>query len=1182
MSDRNLELALRIRTLVQGSENVDDLRQGMGDLADEIEQAGQEAQNAGQQFDDLEQSEKKVGEGADDAKQGMEGLHGAVGDLVGKLGEMIAVTVVAERFISANEEARKLGLQFRAMTGDTEKAADELDYIREVANRWGVTVDALAPAYLRLAAATKGSRAEGDATRKMIDDLSAAYMNAGAAADDIEESMEILGERFAEGTVSIADIKEGMQEDMPPAIQAATTAVLENNEALKKMLETGSAATEDFMPAFAAGLREHIGGSQDKIENMEAAFVRMGASIDQMMVSINDKIPIMGLLVGTLDKAAQTVGVVTKTISSGISLVADGFTFVGEAVGTAAGALAQGDDALAAVAAQGEQTQDSLAKTALHLVGLKTNAERAAETQAQLEKNLKQAREEADPYQAAIDKINQRLEDAQKEFENTADAVKLTETALEEFFKAPERNLDSKGVMELAATLQIVAQNAKGAGDQIASTLGVQLAKLTNEQLVKLEEQARKAMAAAGENEAARKAFADLGQVIEGVVLARFKRLGVDGKEALTGISDAASDAIDDFTALANNAEISADAIEKAFEGALAKLDSPEEIEKLKQEIIELGNSGKLTGEQVERALLLIRQRAQETANDAAFNALADQLAKIREEADREAEASTRATTIKQAQIEATRRLAEAKGDEAAAARASADAAETEVEAARERADQITREIELTKQHIQQLYARATADGQYSDAERDVIETLKEKVGQLDLERQKIEANLPLQERQAQQAAILAGPIGQLSRLYAEQTKEHQRAADASEQYYSVQLKEIEGAIKVAQARGDEAEVTKLQAKQQKILIEQAEALAKAKATEAADAEKAVDAKTLELAADGELSKADQEQIANLQAVADQKKAAAKEAELHAEALQKESDALKQVNDEAKVFDNAAQNAYKFSDAAEDVARRNKEVSETAEKAKNSMEGVNVTLAKFGNQSAIAFGEEGVRRFEMVIRDIQSAINEADIAAERLANEGLRGVGNNANDAALYVEDLANNLDKSESYLNDAARAASENLRQALADARAEAEAMVQSLAEAADATEKEILRLQGKNKEVYELEHQEKLRQLEEEYKKAGELGDAEYRRAKAAEDALHALKLKQLQEQADADAQKNANHTETTHTTVSSGSAGVSSPTINVNVNAGNARLLDSRFKEELARDLKPIFDDLHRRLQ
>jgi hypothetical protein len=83
------------------------------------------------------------------------------------------------------------------------------------------------------------------------------------------------------------------------------------------------------------------------------------------------------------------------------------------------------------------------------------------------------------------------------------------------------------------------------------------------------------------------------------------------------------------------------------------------------------------------------------------------------------------------------------------------------------------------------------------------------------------------------------------------------------------------------------------------------------------------------------------------------------------------------------------------------------------------------------------------------------------------------------------------------------------------------------------------------------------------------------------AKEQQLYDLKEKNLKR--DQDEARSSNRTETTtHTTVSSGSAGVSSPTINVNVNAGNARLLDSRFKEELARDLKPIFDDLHRRLQ
>lgn len=481
-----------------------------------------------------------------------------------------------------------------------------------------------------------------------------------------------------------------------------------------------------------------------------------------------------------------------------------------------------------------------------------------------------------------------------------------------------------------------------------------------------------------------------------------------------------------------------------------------------------------------------------------------------------------------EALIEASIRLAEIEGNTNRVAELTAQKKTEAAEAAKKTAESYWKEAEAAEKSAEALQLKYEALLKTDPLNKEAIAKAKEAADSAHAEAQAIKASaiemsakIPVMEKESQQAVIMAGRIGQLSRLYAEQAKEHERAADASERYYDTQLKEIEGAIKVAQAKGDEAEVTKLQVKQQKLLIEQADALAKARATEAEDAQKAVAIKQEELEADGDLSKADKEQIANLQQVADQKKTAADQARNHAEALQKESDALKQVNDESKVFDNAAQNAYKFSDAAEDVARRNKEVSETAEKAKNSMEGVNVTLAKFGSQSAIAFGEDGVRRFEMVIRDIQSAINDADTAAERLANEGLRGVGNNANNAALYAENLASSLEKSESYLNDAARAAAQNLRQALADARAEAEAMVQSLAEAADATEKEILRLQGKNKEVYELEHQEKLRQIEEEYKKAGELGDAEYRRAKAAEESLHALKLQQLKEQANTQAQ-------------------------------------------------------------
>jgi len=76
-----------------------------------------------------------------------------------------------------------------------------------------------------------------------------------------------------------------------------------------------------------------------------------------------------------------------------------------------------------------------------------------------------------------------------------------------------------------------------------------------------------------------------------------------------------------------------------------------------------------------------------------------------------------------------------------------------------------------------------------------------------------------------------------------------------------------------------------------KTLIELAEQIASQRAQEATDAEKAVTAKTLELVADGELSKADREQIANLETVAATKRAASIEAANHANAMREEANA---------------------------------------------------------------------------------------------------------------------------------------------------------------------------------------------------------------------------------------------------------------------------------------------------
>ena len=289
-------------------------------------------------------------------------------------------------------------------------------------------------------------------------------------------------------------------------------------------------------------------------------------------------------------------------------------------------------------------------------------------------------------------------------------------------------------------------------------------------------------------------------------------------------------------------------------------------------------------------------------------------MAAIREETEKGIETGNRERESLQGRIQGAIELAKARGDEAEAARLSAVATKEVVDQSELHIQQLQRQQTEMDAHIQRMYAQAQADGVYTDAERKVIEALQDKSIAIGHEIQKIEAKLPLQQREAEQAAVAAGPIGQLSRLYKEQADEHQRAAQVANAYTDVRLKEIEGSIRVAKAKGDEAAVAELQAKQQRVLIEQAEQIASQRAQEATDAEKAVTAKTLELVADGELSKADQEQIANLEAVAATKRAASIEAANHANAMREEANAGAEL---VTVWESAEQRAQRMAKSAE-------------------------------------------------------------------------------------------------------------------------------------------------------------------------------------------------------------------------------------------------------------------------
>ncbi len=247
--------------------------------------------------------------------------------------------------------------------------------------------------------------------------------------------------------------------------------------------------------------------------------------------------------------------------------------------------------------------------------------------------------------------------------------------------------------------------------------------------------------------------------------------------------------------------------------------------------------------------------------------------------------------TAQAAALQAEIALAKAKGDTVTVAAKTAELAEREATTAAQVA--AAKQAEATEigkvVTAQQAYLASIGGG--TQLQQKELQVLQLKSIAMQADAAQSEKNAELKELEARRSEALAGSLGTLLRQHQDLATEHARDADTSERYYQTQLNEIDGAIRVAKAKGDEADAEKLLREQSELRIAQAEAEAQARAQAAADAQQAVDMKTLELAADGELSKADQQQIADLQSLADAKQAAAQQSADNAQAMREEADA---------------------------------------------------------------------------------------------------------------------------------------------------------------------------------------------------------------------------------------------------------------------------------------------------
>ena len=186
---------------------------------------------------------------------------GGLGTLTGQL-KSLAVTAAAgigiaeltRAFIDATQNAHRLETSLTAVTGSTQAAAAEMDYIKATADRMGLSVNDVSEAYVSLTAAAKGTSLEGQATRDIFEAVALAMAKLGKSSADTQGALLGLEQLMGQTTANLEDLRQ-VTDRIPSGMKLAADGMGMTVEQMKEMISKGEILVTDIVPGLASQLR---------------------------------------------------------------------------------------------------------------------------------------------------------------------------------------------------------------------------------------------------------------------------------------------------------------------------------------------------------------------------------------------------------------------------------------------------------------------------------------------------------------------------------------------------------------------------------------------------------------------------------------------------------------------------------------------------------------------------------------------------------------------------------------------------------------------------------------------------------------------------------------------------------------------------------------------------------------
>jgi tape measure domain-containing protein len=205
----------------------------------------------------------------------------------------IAATVaVGKSVMNAGQGLQSMESGLTAVTGSSEAAAKEMQYLRDQSNRLGLDLIETGKDYTKFLAAV-GNKATQAQTRTIFEGVSEYGTVLGATADDQSRALKALNQMYSKGTVQSEELKGQLGDALPNAVGVFVKALqkVQNNanlteQDLFKLMADGKLMAKDILPAVGEEFKAlaRNGGALDKaIKSNRASYQRLKTAIQSSM-----------------------------------------------------------------------------------------------------------------------------------------------------------------------------------------------------------------------------------------------------------------------------------------------------------------------------------------------------------------------------------------------------------------------------------------------------------------------------------------------------------------------------------------------------------------------------------------------------------------------------------------------------------------------------------------------------------------------------------------------------------------------------------------------------------------------------------------------------------------------------------------------------------------------------------